>query len=203
MRKFLFCCSFMLFSVFVFTQQIQATCDYGYTPKTFTMSINGCDVEVNICYKCSPLGMTENWIVIQSFSRQAGCVMIPELNPSQILAQIVIEFFSTTAYLNELCGSQTVPPCPQPNNFVNIREPRCMYKQYYNNRVWYYQCQDAQYCDCVYNVCWDPQRGLVKELLSATATNGNTQCLNLAEPLDPTLQNPVTGCYFVATPCYP
>jgi hypothetical protein len=203
--KHLMFSAILLLALFGAVHQAKATCPPDFTPATVLMRINGCPVEVNICYRCSPLGLTETWIMIQSFNVPVTCNFDPPLTTSELLAAISMEFFASGGvYLYQFCDIPALPPCESilPRITVQQTIPRCMYMENYNDRIWYFTCQDAQPCTSTYELCWSPILGLIKLYLPPSITGqGNTDCLGVQEPPyrpDPGNQ---TECYKVSTHC--
>ncbi len=205
MKRLMFS-AILLLALFGAVHQAKATCTPDFTATTVSMIVNKCPVEVDICYKCSVLGLTETWIKIDDFHVPADCNFDPPLTTSELLARISMEFFASGgAYLVQLCGGQGLPPCQPGNQGIIVHQtvPRCMYMQNINGIMWYFICPNAQTCTRTYKVCWDPILGLMKLWLPPdTLGSGDTDCLSVVEPDRPTPGNQ-TECYFVNTPCSP
>jgi hypothetical protein len=73
--------------------EAEAQCPAGFTPKTINMNVGGCIYAVEICVKCSPLGLGASEVYING-----GITLIPPCTPtlpfSAVVDDVINKIFS-------------------------------------------------------------------------------------------------------------
>jgi hypothetical protein len=179
----------------------QDPCDVGYTYGTTTITINGCDYLIKVCYICSPIGEYDIEMKFLGYVKPVGCVPSPPISDADLYIQLKAK---AKEYVLEICG---ITPCDTHEDYQTkmlFIEYICweMTQDSYGN-LHINSCNLNQTCEVIYRVC----RNLSTNTISwtpivSTYIGPNTLCPKLSLP--PTNNVfPINGCYMLDNSCFP
>ena len=201
----------IIISMFLLTSlslKSQSPCPTGWSQQTYTLTINGCDYSVTICYKCSTGGgqiKLWTWQQVDPNCIQTWDETEVLNNTGGIWDQITDPMFLTYDIPCGTCG-----PCDLGQGFTWDEEFQiCWEKMWIDGRVWWVHC-DLSDCFCLesYSLCWDNGtyvKTLVfgPEIECGLGHEYESVCPNSYIPPDPTENNPISPCFSIPTPCNP
>lgn len=136
----------------------QSPCPLGYVLGNTTLLINGCPVEVKLCYKCSPTALIAAEFTIFSWSKiDSNCIFIPPIPNDSILQVKLKEAFVTQS--NGLVQFCTIPPCQNQDSVcsygmkLSLYTPLCITKRRVNGEILSEVCNASGYCRWNVAVC--------------------------------------------------
>lgn len=197
MRK-LFFSILTIVSILLFTnvERAEATCPPGYSSRLDTITFNGCQYEVTICYQCFVSHQGDVSIDrIKPLPNQAPpCDVVAWHDFNNAINFIRNYIQSTGYYFNKLCSTMPIVPCNEgQKNVVTYKEYFC-WRMTLNG---FEHCDDENYCEVTVEYCYDvPTSTLTTNMLSAN-TVGTINC-----PLY-TGNEPFGVCFSVNTKCNP
>lgn len=208
MKKILFIVMFFL-SLIVLVSQTNAQCPTGYTPRQINMIVNDCPYQVDLCVKCSVLGMLFESVNVTGFM-QIPLVdpCIQTLTAKEVLKYIELYVLSPDYYYTHLCENpQGVPPCPGQSQEIEVKYWSCWkveLVEYFGMQALYYRiCGDA-YCIERDTYCFDPVTNENKK----TKTYGPLQVgvpscsIEPDEVTFPTQVGQISDCFILHNACY-
>lgn len=201
--------AFLVVIALIFTLQlagvsslkVHAQCPTGFTSTTVTITVGGCDYDVQLCYKCRVVNVNPTEIDIVGFKKHdPTCVPVPPHNVYQALKVIETVIGSYSWIYSNLCGS--APPVLPCDDNTPIPDWDKLYEKSYScyrldlATGWYLPCDLDIYCLQTTYFCFD---GLSIRRNGFTTTQiGTPTCTKYAD--DPTLLpgecfvNRTTGC---------
>ncbi len=192
--------------------EAEAQCPIGFTPRTINMNVGGCIYEVDICVKCSPLGLGASEVHISGGARLVP-PCIPTLPYSAVVDYINSQIKNPSYMFDVLCPfSPQAPPCdgPNPPIIVKYRSYLCWKAEviyYHNDYTLYFSPCGDDYCEETYLYCVDGNGAYQKTLINTDPPGIVTpSCtvegyqINFPEPSVNTLGN-TTPCYIYHSEC--
>ena len=186
----------------------QPQCPNGFSQSFVTLTVNGCDYTVEICYICYMNRPSE--VHVFGFSKiDPNCPQTWNIN--QVLAYIYSQVF-TPLFLNNLCGLPG--PCESGNElWYSLFYEICWEKIWSGGRVWYLPC-NFQNCYCweLWKICWDPALGQFVNIFvqgPGVSCPGYDPAINKCPNPESSVQDPTpydpgpTNCFYISSPCYP
>ncbi len=140
----------VLIALFSVVKQSNAQCPTGYTLMTVNLTVNGCEYEVKLCVRCSPLGqMPESVSVFGVRKIDPNCVQ--NWTFQHVVKNIEFQVTNPDYYSTIICPNTLgVPPCPDQTEEVEIRQYNCWKVQlveYFGVRTLYHVvCGTDTYC---------------------------------------------------------
>ncbi len=205
-HKILFLSIFMLIASSNFELKSQV-CPTGFTPKFKILNINGCDYEVEICYKCDVTGPYNSLRVVGITKLVPACVQTWSIDQ---ITNYIWDYLLSKDFIDELFDEcdNLIPPCDVPftvDYYIERIEDICWYKKNVGGLIHYYPCYSGQvYCQTIWKICRLPNNEYRKDLYYGPSVSGNinTVCPSSTVPADPAL-NQQTDCFNIPTLCSP
>jgi hypothetical protein len=198
--------------------QVKPDCEPGFITSVFTITINGCNYEYVVCFRCEP---HHNYIDarLNHYRRTypLPCTPSPPLTHEQILAKIEEKIINTDiTYLSGLC---TIKPCSEKDSNGNDYRTPITYHQFLcwkqiaqdSTTFFIAPCKESGYCERTYYVCFtgDTIKPIVpiKVYSISESFRDNDSTCTTPLPLPPVpFPMPATipgetGCYRIKTDC--
>jgi hypothetical protein len=187
------------------------SCQSGFTPKTVSMTINGCNYDVFFCVKCQT-GPFPGEVIFMGFVQSLpACTQT--LTPQQVLDAILNQM-NIPAFIWSICpeSQQNVGPCPSQAATFSHHIPVCwkMERRMYlgvHDRIYYSFCDEENMvtCDETYYICFNnvpPPGHFERHTLLGPSLSGTPNCsLESWEVEIPTELYTPTECYRFNTEC--
>ncbi len=205
-RKLLLPIVIMLFAYFSNTEAI-AQCQPGYTLRTDTISVNGCNYAINMCVKCA-VGPAPGDVILMEFIKLgAGCLQT--WNAQQVLTYINNHIKTSNYLLMHLCLAPIPYPCPAQGPEYTFRYWLCFniekISYFGEDHIVYRPCDYDNWCEEKYTYCYNPQT----QKIEGTRTSGPTMVGSINCGLEahmvpePTEYDEPTECFIYHSPCNP
>lgn len=184
-------------------EAVSKLCSYGGTPVYDTLTVDGCDYVVLVCYTCRYALPGEAYI--QDYFNLTECSTT--LNPNEVFQGIMSQI-SNYAYLWFDHCQGNVPPCNgKERTEITFNIPICWQAICISNsplKHLYQQCEDESECFVTYSYCKDLFNNVHKEVKEFYPSGTRTCVLEGHEILPlPTSLGDSTDCYIIHTPCNP
>jgi hypothetical protein len=182
----------------------------GYSSTSITLTINGCDYTVWICFQCDYGVSTAdtNKVYLNGFTNiNDSC---PQTWSTQQIKDYIVNYISNPAYLHSLCLQQGFPPCSQPpaeptGLKYSVYTPMCWYKHTnLDETIDYIPCPSTNTCYYCYYICIYP----INDVQVITTYDGPFQvydgppCMTSEEPPNPPIGTS-SPCFSLPTLCNP
>ena len=184
--------------------EAQSMCDSTWTQKKDTLTIAGCEYEVDLCIQCTY--SYPGKVKLNSVTKlDDSCTNSPSITPDQVLNQAISQT-SNWAYVYFNTCIVSGPPCDANNpKIVTYRYPRCwfMVKDAILNQTIYIPC-NTQYCDVEYEYCVElPSLNVRLTEISHTNIGGDIiECTLEGYQVElPALPLESSECFILHTPC--
>lgn len=152
MKKYIFKIVIILIFLFGFKNS-KATCANGYSQIGYTiLNINGCDYNVDICYKCGIVNPGD--VHLMGFSKvDPNCVQTK--TEAEVWTLIVDRVINPNFIFSVLCPITSIPPCDIYDGgvFFTVTVDRCWQKQWINGVLWTVPCDTGMNL-CYYTIKW-------------------------------------------------
>ena len=186
--------------------EVGAQCPAGFTPKTINMNVGGCIYAVDICVKCSPLGLGASEVYING-----GITLIPPCT-STLPFSAVVDYLNSQiknpSYMFDvLCPFKPqAPPCDGPNQpiIVKYRSYLCWKAEvisYFGQNTLYFSTCSDDFCEEIYSVCVDGSGAYQRTFMGTNPSSPVTPSC-LLEGYQIEFPEPTIDSVGTTTPCY-
>ncbi len=176
-------------------------CLPGYVLGNTTITVNGCPVNIDICYKCAPHALVAAEVRLMSWAKiDTSCNYTPPIpNDSLLQIRIMDEFIRQRAGLSKFCS---IPPCDGKDSMIlEIYLPLCVQKSNTNGVIRRFACISKDgHCKKTVKVCATANGIIYTDVAGSYQEIGNGNCYLSGEPNDP-VEGDTTLCYKVPSPC--
>lgn len=186
--------------VFMTGKEAAADCPDGHTFKADTITVNGCDYHIEICYQCN--AASPSIVQVMMFYKlNPNCYQSWNLN--QVFQDICSQVYDPI-YVHALCGMPG--PCGDGKEY-DLKTPICWQKTLVNGVVKHTPCEPIVYCVEYWEYCWDTDLNQFVRIRRGLPPNqwtieGDFNCPTPASAVpDPIIPNQPTGCFFLSTAC--
>lgn len=165
-------------------EKANSQCDPGYTLTSVSVPYMGCTYSVEICFRCSPIGVQGFDFTIYSISPSSStCYNTLISNFSAFLSYA--NSYILSHYATSLC---IIPPCNQgTDGYSEIRTPMCWKKCNVAGIIDLVACPGA-YCKRTYSICFNYTTMRTQQTLTSTTLIGTIECS------DTEVDDPISGC---------
>lgn len=186
-------------------------CPPGWTTLIDTVTVDGCDYEVELCVYCQ--FALPGKVRFNHYRNIDDCATL--LNPSEIEDEIISQIVTFAYSYFDYCQF-LLPPCDQkPRKKITFDIPICMKAHLYykappplnDYRYLYLPCGDDAYCSVTYSYCVD-YFGVAHHTVDPGSTSHNFpySCTKEGYEIIPLPTGSVgdeSECYIIHTPCNP
>lgn len=181
----------------------QSPCISGYVYGNTTIIVNGCPVNIDICYKCAPHALVASEFRIMSYAKvDTSCNYMPPIpNDSILQLRIADAFLKQNSGLANFCNIQ---PCNKDSSngmIVELYLPLCVQKSNIGGVIRRFACSTKDgHCKKTVRACATANGVYYTTLPPGLELIGNGNCYWPTEPKDP-VDGDTSQCYRVKSPC--
>ena len=175
-------------------------CVQGMTYQVETITIEGCEYDVGLCYSCGLTNPGEVWVV-EITKLDPNCD--PGISFPLVVKHIYLQVSTSSFIYSNLC--QDPPPCPTGNEMV-VKKWACWQIQminYLGEETYKYKpCNYDAYCKERYAHCWNEDEQRVERIFLESTYVGVPDCnLEAWEVSLPGKVGEETKCYRQFSSC--
>lgn len=187
--------------------EVQAQCDSTWTHVIDTVTVDGCQYEVDLCILCRYAYPGE--VKINSYKNIDSCSTV--LNPAEIGQGVIVQLSTWGTLFFDNCQQGGLPPCDVGSREFNYSIPICWQATLLvhdpsnsDNNIYMYEPCEGAICEVTYSFCMGPM-GHEKTVITSSLKNGPITCTTEGHDIElPTgYVGEYSECYFLHTPCNP